>query len=86
MDEFEDNELEELAEPSKLAEQRREVIKPIEKIHLDNGLQIMLKEIHTAPIISHWVWYRVGSRDEDFDQVVFFSTICAKINQCVQII
>lgn len=24
----------------------------------------MLKEIHTAPIISHWVWYRVGSRDE----------------------
>ncbi len=31
---------------------------------LDNGLQIMLKEIHTAPIISHWVWYRVGSRNE----------------------
>ncbi len=24
----------------------------------------MLKEIHTAPIISHWVWYRVGSRNE----------------------
>ncbi len=24
----------------------------------------MLKEIHTAPIISHWLWYRVGSRDE----------------------
>ena len=29
-----------------------------------NGLQVMLKEIHTAPIISNWVWYRVGSRDE----------------------
>ncbi len=31
---------------------------------LENGLQVMLKEIHTAPIISHWVWYRVGSRNE----------------------
>lgn len=31
---------------------------------LSNGLQILLKEIHTAPLISHWVWYRVGSKDE----------------------
>ena len=31
---------------------------------LENGLLIQLKEIHSAPIISHWVWYRVGSRDE----------------------
>jgi zinc protease len=31
---------------------------------LPNGLTIHLKEIHTAPLISHWVWYRVGSRDE----------------------
>ena len=31
---------------------------------LDNGLTILLKEIHTAPVISHWVWYRVGSRNE----------------------
>ncbi|HEX2981261.1 MAG TPA: pitrilysin family protein [Anaerolineaceae bacterium] len=30
----------------------------------ENGLTVMLKEIHTAPIISHWIWYRVGSRDE----------------------
>ncbi|MGD2159301.1 MAG: insulinase family protein, partial [Anaerolineales bacterium] len=36
----------------------------IEKYQLSNGLQIMLKEIHTAPIISHWVWYQVGSRNE----------------------
>lgn len=32
--------------------------------NLDNGLTIYLKEIHSAPIISHWVWYRVGSRNE----------------------
>ena len=31
---------------------------------LANGLQVLLKEIHTAPLISHWVWYRVGSKDE----------------------
>lgn len=34
------------------------------KTTLDNGLTVFLKEIHTAPIISHWVWYRVGSRNE----------------------
>ena len=38
--------------------------KAITKHTLDNGLTVLLKEIHTAPIISHWVWYRVGSRDE----------------------
>lgn len=31
---------------------------------LENGLSVRLKEMHTAPIISHWVWYRVGSRNE----------------------
>lgn len=34
------------------------------QLTLGNGLQVHLKEIHTAPIISHWVWYRVGSRLE----------------------
>jgi zinc protease len=37
---------------------------PIIKTVLDNGLTVQLKEIHTAPLISHWMWYRVGSRDE----------------------
>ncbi len=31
---------------------------------LDNGLTILLKEQHTAPVISWWVLYRVGSRNE----------------------
>lgn len=31
---------------------------------LSNGLTVLLKEIHSAPLISHWVWYRVGSRLE----------------------
>lgn len=34
------------------------------KTVLSNGLKVFLKEIHTAPIISSWMWYRVGSRDE----------------------
>lgn len=31
---------------------------------LSNGLTVHLKEIHTAPIVSSWVWYKVGSRNE----------------------
>ncbi|UCF61205.1 MAG: insulinase family protein [Anaerolineaceae bacterium] len=31
---------------------------------LRNGLEVRLKEIHTAPLISSWIWYRVGSRNE----------------------
>lgn len=34
------------------------------KTQLSNGMLVLLKEINTAPIISHWVWYRVGSRNE----------------------
>ena len=37
---------------------------PFTKLTLSNGLQVLLKEIHTSPIISQWIWYRVGSRDE----------------------
>jgi zinc protease len=34
------------------------------RIVLSNGMTILLKEIHTTPLISLWVWFRVGSRDE----------------------
>jgi len=34
------------------------------KTSLPNGLSILLKEIHTAPLTSSWIWYRVGSKDE----------------------
>ena len=34
------------------------------KTQLENGLTVLLKEIHTAPLISQWIWYRVGSRNE----------------------
>lgn len=34
------------------------------KLRLANDLTVLLKEIHTAPLASLWLWYRVGSRNE----------------------
>ncbi len=31
---------------------------------LDNGLTILIRPTHGAPIASFWVWYRVGGRNE----------------------
>ncbi len=31
---------------------------------LDNGLKILVQESHTAPVVSVWLWYKVGSRNE----------------------
>jgi zinc protease len=31
---------------------------------LDNGLTVLVEEVHTAPIASVWCWYKVGSKDE----------------------
>jgi zinc protease len=31
---------------------------------LDNGLRVIVREEHTAPLASVWCWYRVGSKDE----------------------
>ena len=36
----------------------------ITKTKLSNGLSVSLKEIHNAPLVSNWLWYRVGSKDE----------------------
>lgn len=37
---------------------------PFIKTELDNELTVLVKEAHTAPVASFWVWYRVGSRNE----------------------
>jgi zinc protease len=31
---------------------------------LDNGLTVLVREVRTAPLVSVWCWYRVGSKDE----------------------
>ncbi len=37
---------------------------PAQEHHLENGLTLLTREVRVAPIISFWVWYRVGSRNE----------------------
>jgi zinc protease len=37
----------------------------VRKTVLDNGLTVLTKEVHTAPVVSVQVWYRVGSRNEE---------------------
>ncbi len=32
---------------------------------LDNGLVVLTKEVHTSPIVTSMIWYRVGSRNEE---------------------
>jgi zinc protease len=31
---------------------------------LSNGLRLLIREVRTAPLVSVWCWYGVGSRDE----------------------
>lgn len=40
------------------------VIDALTKTRLPNGLQVILKESHVAPVASFWIYYRVGSRNE----------------------
>ncbi len=30
---------------------------------LDNGMQVVVVANHRAPVVAHWVWYRVGTAD-----------------------
>jgi zinc protease len=32
--------------------------------YLPNGLKVVVQEVHSAPLVSVWCWYRVGSGDE----------------------
>lgn len=33
-------------------------------VRLENGLTVVLRELHRVPVVSCWIWYRVGSRNE----------------------
>ncbi len=39
-------------------------MRPVRTARLDNGLTVLIQEQHTAPLVSVWCWYRVGSGDE----------------------
>ncbi len=36
----------------------------VREVVLDNGLKVLVREEHVAPLASVWCWYRVGSKDE----------------------
>jgi len=40
----------------------------VRKTVLDNGLTVLTKELHTSPIVTTMIWYRVGSRNEEMGQ------------------
>ena len=37
---------------------------PVRAVTLANGLKVLIREEHTAPLASVWCWYKVGSKDE----------------------
>ncbi|MHB0911902.1 MAG: M16 family metallopeptidase, partial [Armatimonadota bacterium] len=37
----------------------------VQETVLSNGLTVITKEVHAAPVVSFMVWYRVGSRNEE---------------------
>lgn len=41
-----------------------EALNRVRKHILKNGLTVLLKEVHSAPLVSWWMLYRVGSRNE----------------------
>ncbi len=48
-----------------MAVSRLELTAPdVRETVLDNGLKVLVQEVHTAPLASVWCWYRVGSKDE----------------------
>jgi zinc protease len=48
-----------------MAVSRLELTAPdVRETMLDNGLKVIVQEVHTAPLASVWCWYRVGSKDE----------------------
>jgi zinc protease len=37
---------------------------PVHEHRLPNNLLVLTREIHSAPVATCWIWYRVGSRNE----------------------
>ncbi|MEO3386252.1 pitrilysin family protein [Mesorhizobium sp. CAU 1741] len=38
---------------------------PISNFTLDNGLEVVVIPDHRAPVVTHMLWYKIGSADED---------------------
>ena len=40
-------------------------VPPVLETILDNGLKVLVQEMHTVPVVAFHVWYHVGSRNEN---------------------
>src|SRR5437762_12268816 len=40
------------------------VVNRVSEFKLANGLQVVVVPDHRAPVVTHYVWYRVGAADE----------------------
>ena len=51
--------------PAAAAPERSGATDPgIRETILDNGLKVLTRELHAAPVVAVWTWYKVGSRNE----------------------
>jgi zinc protease len=41
---------------------------PVQAHTLPNGMLVLTREVHSAPVATCWIWYRVGSRNEPSGQ------------------
>lgn len=41
---------------------------PVQAHTLPNGMLVLTREVHSAPVATSWIWYRVGSRNEPSGQ------------------
>ena len=48
----------------RIVSQSFDKIQNVTETHLANGLTVLSKEVHAAPVVYFSVWYKVGSRDE----------------------
>src|SRR6266540_2334382 len=40
----------------------------VRRTFLDNGLTVLTRELHSSPVVTAMIWYRVGSRNEELGQ------------------
>lgn len=43
---------------------RQQAVGGVSRFTLDNGMEVVVVQDHRAPIVTHMVWYKVGSADE----------------------
>jgi zinc protease len=50
--------------PTKQMNQQQALVDSTKEYNLDNGLKVLIKEDHSAPVFSQAIFYRVGSRND----------------------